>query len=681
MPTVKISPKFKSQAYKAIFSIVLFIIVYMLLLVLAVGIFVGCGYGAITMIGFKPSFITLMLGIGIIGVGFFILFFMVKFLFAKNKTDYSYLTEINLKDEPELYNMIQELVDEIGTDFPKKIYISPQVNASVFYDSGFWSMFFPVKKNLHIGMGLVNATTVTELKGILAHEFGHFSQKSMKVGSYVYNVNKIIYNLLYENDDYGNVVSSWANKSGYFAFLIHIAFAFNRMIQYVLQFMYKIVNVNYMGLSREMEFHADEIAANTVGSEPMINSMLRMDLASNSFDNVLDYYNRNIEKSVTTSNIFPQHTLAMNFMANSNKIAIEHNLPKVESDFYERFNKSKLVVKNQWESHPATDERVMAFKKLNVSLKHTDNRPANVLFHNAGQTQEKVTKKMFEAIVYPEPPTEEDISHFETSIKKDYEDNKYPELYNGYYDNHSVTLLDLDTILQNPATDATFDELYNNTMVELVYSKNGLTNDLETLQQIARKEFKIKTFDYDGKKYKAADAQLLVDNLERELTAMKEKIKANDIEIFKFFYAKALPKAADFKLLQCYKDFFKVEGLHEKKVQFYIDMFEKFSFSYEQNQIEDINNRMSNYYVFESKFKAELKETIADELYQKAITPEFKTQFEAYLDKDLSYFDGAQYDNEAIITKNNILFAYFSVLQRSYFLNHKAILDFQISLL
>ncbi|MFN3753837.1 M48 family metalloprotease [Flavobacterium sp.] len=681
MPTVKISPKFKSQAYKAIFSIVLFIIVYLLLFLLAVGIFVGCGYAAIALIAAKPSFITLMLGLGIIGAGFFILYFMVKFLFAKNTSDYSYLTEINLTEEPELYKMIQELVEEIGTDFPNKIYISPQVNASVFYDSGFWSMFFPVKKNLHIGMGLVNATTVTELKGILAHEFGHFSQKSMKVGSYVYNVNRVIYNLLYENEDYGNAVSSWASKSGFFAFLIHIAFAFNKMIQYILQFMYKIVNVNYMGLSREMEFHADEIAANTVGSQPMINSMLRMDLASNSFDNVLNYYNQKIEQSVTTTNIFPQHTLAMNFMANCSKIAIAHNLPQVESDFYERFNKSKLVIKNQWESHPATEERIAAFKNLNLSLQPIDNRPANVLFSNVSLAQEKVTKKMFEPVVYPEAPVEEDLIHFETAIKKDYEDNKYPDLYNGYYDHHTISILALDSLLDNTETDLTFDDLYSHTIVELAYSKQGLSNDLETLKQIARKEVDIKTFDYDGNKYKASEAQLLVDNLERDLTDSKEKLKANDVAIFKFFYTKALPKVAHHQLVNYYKNFYQVEARHEQKVQYYIDMFEKFNFSYEQHQIEEIRNRMSNYYALESRFKAELKKTIEDELYQTAITPEFKTLFEDYLSKDLVYFDGNQYDTEAILAKNNILYTYFSMIQRGYFLNHKAILDFQISLL
>lgn len=680
MATVKVSSKFKSQAYKAIFSILLFIIVYLLLLALSVGIFVACGYGAAMFVALRPSFITLMLGLGLLGVGFFVFYFMIKFLFAKNKSDYSHLTEINIHDEPELYKMIQELVDEIGTDFPKKIYISPQINASVFYDSSFWSMFFPVKKNLHIGIGLVNSTTVTELKGILAHEFGHFSQKSMKVGSYVYNVNKIIYNLLYENDDYGNAVSYWASKSNYFAILIQIALVFNQMIQHVLQFMYKIVNVNYMALSREMEFHADEIATNTVGSQPMINSMLRMDLANNTFDLVIDYYNSKIEKSITTTNIFPNHLLAMNFIARTNKIAIEDHLPKVDSDFYERFNKSKLVIKNQWESHPVTEERVAAFKKLNISGE-LDNRPANELFSNPTATQEKMTKKMFDTVVYPETPTAEETGQFIKSFEKDYKEDKYPDLYNGYYDNHKISPIDLESIIQNPDTTATLEELYSNEIVELTYNMNAQNTDSETLRRIANKEFKIKTFDYDGNKYKASQAQSVLDNLNKIVNETKEKLRNNDAEIFRFFYQKAKQKNAETQLVTLYKDFFSISNQLHEKSKYYYEMFEEFAFAYETHKFEEIQSKMSNYYTIEARFKEVYQSVLEDELYKDVISDAERTDALAYINDDPVYFSYQKYDDEAINTKNMMTHLYMAILQKAFLRKNKKILDYQTTLI
>jgi Zn-dependent protease with chaperone function len=59
-------------------------------------------------------------------------------------------------------------------------------------------MFLPIKKNLQIGIGLMNSLTQDELKAVLAHEFGHFSQKSMKIGSYVYYANQVIHNLYFK---------------------------------------------------------------------------------------------------------------------------------------------------------------------------------------------------------------------------------------------------------------------------------------------------------------------------------------------------------------------------------------------------------------------------------------------------------------------------------------------------
>ena len=109
------------------------------------------------------------------------------------------MIEIKREKEPELFALIDDVVNEVQTQHPKKVFLSSDVNAFVNYNSSFWSMFFPVKKNLTIGLGLINTTTVSELKAILAHEFGHFSQKTMKVGSFVNQANKIIYDMLYNN--------------------------------------------------------------------------------------------------------------------------------------------------------------------------------------------------------------------------------------------------------------------------------------------------------------------------------------------------------------------------------------------------------------------------------------------------------------------------------------------------
>ncbi len=106
------------------------------------------------------------------------------------------------KKEPALFQLIQETYQQVGAPAPKHVFLTTDVNAFVSYDSSFWSMFLPVKKNLTIGLGLINSTTVTELKSILAHEFGHFSQRSMKVGSYTNQAQKMLYDMLYNNEKF-----------------------------------------------------------------------------------------------------------------------------------------------------------------------------------------------------------------------------------------------------------------------------------------------------------------------------------------------------------------------------------------------------------------------------------------------------------------------------------------------
>src|SRR3954462_6240231 len=139
---------FKKQVTKVIFSIVMFFIVYILLLVAAIGIAIGLFYLGIAIIIAIPRMITLVLGVGLMGVGVSVIFFLIKFIFAVSKVDRGSMIEIKEKDQPQLFAFIRKLTEESKTPFPKKIFISDAVNASVSYNSSFWSMFLPVKINL-----------------------------------------------------------------------------------------------------------------------------------------------------------------------------------------------------------------------------------------------------------------------------------------------------------------------------------------------------------------------------------------------------------------------------------------------------------------------------------------------------------------------------------------------------
>lgn len=105
------------------------------------------------------------------------------FFFRKSTIDRSGWLEIAEEEEPKLFELIESISKEIGTNFPQKVYLGIGVDAMVFYDSNFRNLFFPSRENLMIGLGLVNSMSESELKAILAHEFGHFTQRSLNVYS------------------------------------------------------------------------------------------------------------------------------------------------------------------------------------------------------------------------------------------------------------------------------------------------------------------------------------------------------------------------------------------------------------------------------------------------------------------------------------------------------------------
>src|SRR5579872_6265096 len=268
----------RSQISKVIWAIVLFMIVYLILVAFAILLaIVCCWIGVLLMITLR-SILGLILGLGLMGAGISVIIFLVKFIFAVARDENSQRVEVTEQEQPRLYAFIRELTVATGTRFPQKIYLSPDVNASVFYNSSFWSMFLPIRKNLEIGLGLVNSVNISEFRAVMAHEFGHFSQRTMKLGAFTYNVNRVIHNMLYDNKGYTKFLNAWGRIHGAMAFFARFTAYTAQGIQWILRGMYSLINRNYMGLSRAMEFDADAIAAGVSGGNNLISALSRIEI-------------------------------------------------------------------------------------------------------------------------------------------------------------------------------------------------------------------------------------------------------------------------------------------------------------------------------------------------------------------------------------------------------------------
>lgn len=680
-PKAIISKAFKSMATKAILSLLLFALIYLTMIILSVILVLACTYAGIALLTIQLNYIIIMLGAGIISMAVLIAIFLTKFIFKKNKVDRSHLMEITEKDEPELFHFIGEIVKEVNTQFPKRIYISNDVNASVFYDSSFWSMVLPVKKNLQIGIGLVNVITAQEFKGILAHEFGHFSQRTMKVGSYVYNINQILYNLLYDNESFDNLVERWSNFNAIFAFFVGIAYKIVQGIQWILRKTYDILNISYMALSREMEFHADEVAANVAGSIPFSNSLLRMELADNAFNSVIGYYDNKVSEAVTTQNVYSQQQFVMNFLANENKLPFKNSLPQVSLSYLRQYNKSKLVIKDQWASHPDTEDRIKALEKYNAFSPLDDGKPAADLFKNFSELEAKVTSHMFAQVKYETPVSVTTDHEFIMDFTQKYAENSFEEIYNNYYYNKNPSIFDLDSDTSYlEKNQLQISKLFGEQSVELIYTSLALENDINTLKQIAERAINIKTFDYAGVRYKRKEAGLLVPKLESELEDAKKKILENDIAIYRYFYDLAKHKKLEEELKKHYSKYFKIDQDYDSYFAVYIKLVTATQFFYQVTPVEIIHKNLMELKPIEAEFKTILQTMLDTDVFEKGITPEIKEKLSLYLSKEWVYFIMGTYNNEALELFNESLSFFNVLLSKAIFKVKKELLTFQVGL-
>ena len=667
---------FQKQVKKTLISIFIFIVVYLFLLAITIGVNIFFGYIGIWSIINYPNILTIGLGLGLIAAGLTTLFFLIKFIFGSNKTDTSDLIEITEAEQPELFAMIDELVSEIKTDFPQKVFLSHNVNASVFYNSSFWSMFLPVRKNLQIGIGLINSLTKQELKAILAHEFGHFSQRSMKVGSYVYNVNNIIYNMLYNNESINSIQNKMANLSGYIALTLYISTFSIRGIQTILQKLYDYININYMALSREMEFHADAVSVNVSGSKALADGLLRISFANYSFDTATYFYERKMSENFLPQDIYQDQKSVSLFLAKKNKYEIVNGFPQITIDAGAKYNKSKLNIEDQWASHPSTEDRVNAINKLNVLVDHENDGPAIEILRNREELLEKVQKLLFSELKHEGLINHLNNSEFQSQYEIDYYKNEFDEIFNEFYTYNNPLVHDFSEI--NFDSEITpINELFSDKNVELSFEVNSLLNDKLTLEDISNKTYKLKTFDYDGIKYKAKEAGNILKQVEAIYNEKLSELNAINKRVFESFYQMALVSNKEYDLRNVYNKFKELDDVFDEKYQFYFEISNKYAFIYQQQEMSSIVTQLSNNKPLEKKLKDEISEFLKSDEIKAELSPEILKYLTHFTENELLYFYGSSYDDSNLGYLFTAMQQYHLLLSRSYFIQKKKLLNLQ----
>jgi len=550
---------------------------YLLVLAGAIALIYYGGFLAIAVLKFKAGWFTLIAAAGIMLVVIMFFVFIIKFMFKIKKEENKNTVEIHEKEHPKLFAFIKKVCEETKAPFPKKIVISPSVNACVYYNSSFLSMFFPVRKNLEIGLGLVSCVNMTEFKAIIAHEFGHFSQSSTRLGSYVYRFNHMIHNLLYDNDGWANALTSFSSVHVILGFFGQITIGMAKLVLSFFIQLYKLININYLSLSREMEFHADSVAVSVTGSEPIITALYRLEFAASAYN----YTIKGIIDHCKNEKCYPKNFFSLlerniKTLASLNQLSLDNGLPvidpeKISKDVLE----NRVKYKDIWATHPPTEERAINAKKIFLKADMVKNSPWE-LFNDPLKLQQDLSLHLVELGSQTNTAIENDelVAYFEKEEKDNFLNPIYKDLYT--YSGHINTTPDING--SSAVKDLEINDLFGDDIIVKMKRHSKNIYDTELMKNISEGHIEIKRFEFDGKKYTRYYSADIYKQLKKETEDEELLIKAHMQKISDWFYFKIENKdtslARQYLLLKSFKqrmedDRKPLVDLFEKIVSFY----------------------------------------------------------------------------------------------------------------
>jgi len=223
----------------------------------------GAGRG-----GARLYLIKLMLYFGPLFIGLVLVFFMIKPLFARRAARSQPLA-LNPGVEPTLFAFIARICELIGAPMPKRIDLDCQLNAAAGFRRGALSLLGH-DLVLTLGVPLMAGLTLREFAGVIAHEFGHFTQGfGMRLSYIIRSINGWFARVVYERDAWDLALEQWAEEAedGRVMIVVHcarLAVGFSRLLLKLLMFLGHGVSCF---LLRQMEYDADSYEIKLAGSE------------------------------------------------------------------------------------------------------------------------------------------------------------------------------------------------------------------------------------------------------------------------------------------------------------------------------------------------------------------------------------------------------------------------------
>ena len=327
--------------------------------------------------------------------GSLLLFFMVKPIFSSFRVR-QLSVPVGHVENPELFRFLGQLCQLLGAPIPSRVDVQLGVNASAGFRAGFSSMFGN-DIMLRIGLPLVAGLNCNEFAAVLAHELGHFRQRTAMRFSYLIgSINAWFARLVYERDghDFWLVEETNANGFALITFMLaRIAIGFTRGILWALMMCgHALSSFMY----RQMEFHADACALAVAGSEASLTLRHKLQVLNFAEEQMFAQFRNKLQPKL------PDDL--------STYIALMAS--QCAGETQGRVVQAMAGRKARWyDSHPSDEARNQRARQANLPGLILDNRPATSLFGDFPKLSRDFTGMVYS--LFQRPVWHQQIFHVE----------------------------------------------------------------------------------------------------------------------------------------------------------------------------------------------------------------------------------------------------------------------------
>lgn len=258
------------------------------------------------------------------------------------------------EQQPELFEELRDIADQCGQEMPSEVYLVNDVNAWVSQRGGMMGFFS--RRVMGLGLPLLHATTRSQFRAIIAHEFGHYHGGDTKLGPWIYKTRGAI----------GRTLHALSDSS------LHKPF------EWYGNFFMRITQ----SISRAQELAADRLSAQIAGARNAADALVAVHAAATAYDS---YFHSEVVPLISNGYRAPLAAGFSRFLAEDGvrshvSASIDHELREGQADVYD--------------SHPPLRERVAALAELPQDQPPADEPQASSLLRDLPRLEEQLIRGM-----------------------------------------------------------------------------------------------------------------------------------------------------------------------------------------------------------------------------------------------------------------------------------------------